>query len=277
VEGFFDGINVGTNVASPNRWGKPRGGFDVYNNLIVNCMDDGSELDGTFCNARFHHNLIDGALMAISTQPVRGGPAYIYRNVAYRNSYEPIKTHNWPAGIHAFNNTFISNTGFSKMPSMWQCSRFVNNIFFQIAPWGKDELGPFSSGTATPETCVLDYNGYRMIGKAMGWESYPAGRLNWRDVLRTTFEKPEDFVRHTGFEKNAVWGLGFGDFVKLPEFDKDWPALAEVDLRLREGSRAIDAGTVIPQITDGYAGKAPDLGAYEFGRPLPHYGPREGQ
>jgi hypothetical protein len=31
------------------------------------------------------------------------------------------------------------------------------------------------------------------------------------------------------------------------------------------GSKAIDAGVVIPGITDGFKGKAPDLGAYEFG------------
>jgi hypothetical protein len=32
---------------------------------------------------------------------------------------------------------------------------------------------------------------------------------------------------------------------------------------------------VIPQVTDGYAGAAPDLGAVELGQPLPHYGPRD--
>ena len=40
------------------------------------------------------------------------------------------------------------------------------------------------------------------------------------------------------------------------------------------GSAAIDAGTVLPGITDGYTGAAPDLGALEAGQPLPVYGPR---
>ena len=31
---------------------------------------------------------------------------------------------------------------------------------------------------------------------------------------------------------------------------------------------------VLPNVTDGYSGKAPDLGAYEYGQPVPHYGPR---
>jgi len=47
-----------------------------------------------------------------------------------------------------------------------------------------------------------------------------------------------------------------------------------MDLRLKEGSGAVDAGEVLPNINDGFAGKAPDLGAYELGADLPPYGPR---
>ena len=48
----------------------------------------------------------------------------------------------------------------------------------------------------------------------------------------------------------------------------------DYDFSLAAGSEAIDAGTVLPGITDGYTGNAPDLGALEFGRPDPAYGPR---
>ena len=37
------------------------------------------------------------------------------------------------------------------------------------------------------------------------------------------------------------------------------------DFHLQAGSPAIDAGRQIPGITDGFAGNAPDIGAYEFG------------
>ncbi|GAA3409941.1 DNRLRE domain-containing protein [Paenibacillus hodogayensis] len=43
---------------------------------------------------------------------------------------------------------------------------------------------------------------------------------------------------------------------------------AQHDFRLQASSPAINAGRVIPGITDGYAGTAPDLGAYEYGQPL---------
>ena len=37
------------------------------------------------------------------------------------------------------------------------------------------------------------------------------------------------------------------------------------DYTLRSGTQPIDAGTVIPGITDGYVGSAPDVGAFEYG------------
>jgi hypothetical protein len=65
--------------------------------------------------------------------------------------------------------------------------------------------------------------------------------------------------------------------VKIP--DKSDPQHlykpGEFDFRLKPASRAIDAGVVLPSITDEFTGHAPDLGAYELDRPLPHYGPRQ--
>jgi len=49
---------------------------------------------------------------------------------------------------------------------------------------------------------------------------------------------------------------------------------ARFDFRLKPGSAAVDAGVALPNITDGFTGRAPDLGAYELDRPLPVYGPR---
>jgi len=41
---------------------------------------------------------------------------------------------------------------------------------------------------------------------------------------------------------------------------------AKGDFRLRPDSPCIDAGVIVPGITERFAGKGPDLGAYEFGR-----------
>jgi hypothetical protein len=46
------------------------------------------------------------------------------------------------------------------------------------------------------------------------------------------------------------------------------------DFSLKPGSVAVDAGVELPTITDDFTGKAPELGAYEVDKPVPHYGPR---
>ena len=48
----------------------------------------------------------------------------------------------------------------------------------------------------------------------------------------------------------------------------------DLDFRLQPGSAAVDRGVALPNVTDGFTGQAPDLGALEVGRPLPIYGPR---
>jgi hypothetical protein len=48
----------------------------------------------------------------------------------------------------------------------------------------------------------------------------------------------------------------------------------DLNFKLKQGSKAVDAGQRIPTINDDFNGKGPDLGALEVGKPLPHYGPR---
>ena len=50
----------------------------------------------------------------------------------------------------------------------------------------------------------------------------------------------------------------------------------DFDFRLNPDSKAVDAGCALPNITDGFSGKAPDLGALEVGAPEVVYGPRTG-
>ena len=50
--------------------------------------------------------------------------------------------------------------------------------------------------------------------------------------------------------------------------------LKDFDFRLKPGSAAIDRGIAIPNVTDCFAGKGPDLGALEAWQTLPTYGPR---
>ena len=48
----------------------------------------------------------------------------------------------------------------------------------------------------------------------------------------------------------------------------------DLHFELKPASPAVDTGILLPTVTDGFTGKAPDLGAIELGQPAPHYGPR---
>jgi len=93
-----------------------------------------------------------------------------------------------------------------------------------------------------------------------------------------TFATLKEYSKATGQARHSRV-IDYDVFVNAPKPDfsdvAHVVAVDSVDLRLRKGSAAIDTGVALPNITDGYNGRAPDLGAYEFGAPLPHYGPRE--
>ena len=75
--------------------------------------------------------------------------------------------------------------------------------------------------------------------------------------------------------------MDYDIFVNVPKLDaKDIQKVQklykaeDLDFRLKPGSAAVDRGMVLPNVTDGFAGQAPDLGALEVGQAPPHYGPR---
>ncbi len=75
--------------------------------------------------------------------------------------------------------------------------------------------------------------------------------------------------------------VAYDIFVNVPKLDahdlKNVQRLynaADLDFRLKPGSTAIDRGVILPNVTDGFAGSALDLGALDYGHALPHYGPR---
>ena len=86
-----------------------------------------------------------------------------------------------------------------------------------------------------------------------------------------------EYSRETGQDRHSIL-VDYDVFVNVKLPDKSDPqrlySPADFDFSLRPGSKAVDAGMPLPTINDDYTGRMPDLGAYELGRPLPHYGPR---
>jgi hypothetical protein len=88
-------------------------------------------------------------------------------------------------------------------------------------------------------------------------------------------------AQQTGYAAHSITVPDYGIFRSVaaepfgPRGSLFYPK--DFDLSLKPDSAAVDAGTVIPNVNDDYTGQAPDLGAYEVGKPLPVYGPRTGQ
>jgi len=279
IYSFWDGIDI-TGYYPPPEPERRNTSIDFYGNRLHDFFDDCIEIDFGSHNIRVWNNLCYNSHTGISTQPVYGGPAYIYRNVVFNTNEPAFKPNNWPAGLVVCNNTLLSRAGFSSS-SMWQNSRILNNLILS------DLRGPFHTGTPTPETCRVDYNGLHTDGRASNWQSYRPWQNDPKAYRGRNYSRKEDFLRDTGFGRHGIWQIGWGVFRNAPEgffrnlaYDREKSAtenaveLSALDLRPKEDGRAVDAGVILSGITDGYRGRAPDLGAHEAGDPRPLYGPR---
>jgi hypothetical protein len=93
---------------------------------------------------------------------------------------------------------------------------------------------------------------------------------------RRRFKTLMEFSQATGQDRHSVL-VDYDVFLRVSPPGQDPRTLykpVEFDFQLRAGSAAVDAGVQLPGVNDDFTGRTPDLGAYEVGRPLPHYGPR---
>jgi hypothetical protein len=97
------------------------------------------------------------------------------------------------------------------------------------------------------------------------------------------FANLEAYSEATGQDRNSVM-VGYDVFMQVPALDaRNVTTLQNIydgedlDFRLRPGSAAIDRGMILPTVTDGFTGSAPDIGALETDGVAPQYGPRQSQ
>lgn len=237
-------------------------GTHWHHNLVLWGGDDGIELDFCSRNCLAELNLLSNGANPISFQAVYDGPAYAIRNVGYNSFRGPlkIKPENFANdGVFVYNNTFINwsfawlNT--SHNPVGMEIS---NNLFTGDAV--EADVLRMDSGSFT--NTVINYNAYTYDG---------------------SFQVPNLYANFAAYQANSIFGdnavLLAGEtvfvWVTLPVTDFNVyldPEDANLDFNLHASSSAIDAGKVIPQVTDGFVGAAPDIGACEVGCTLPPYG-----
>ncbi len=278
VAHWHDGIDVAT-------YGTPDGApndipdrvplaIDFYNNDIFNMGDNCFETDGGARNIRvFRNRCFNSASGALSVQPVFGGPVYFYQNLVFNSPTGSLKYIEGSAGIYTYNNTIIGEGRAGPASN----ETFRNNLILS-----QGAFDPVFAITTYTNYTTSDYNGFRPnsgVADSFEWNSPALGVT--ADFVTTPvtrhFKTIKEFSDATGQEKHSVL-VDYDIFANVRKPDMTDPQHVYTtdgfDFRLKPGSAAIDAGVELPGITDGFTGRAPDLGAYETGVAIPHYGPR---
>lgn len=254
VRGFADAIDTFDSAECS--------AIDIYGNEVETLTDDGFECDYGQHNVRCFRNRLTNVFQGISTQPVFGGPIYIFRNVILNVGMETFKMHNDPSGALYFHNTSVK-TG---MPLILSTGASVENFVTRNNIFIGGKAAYAYETSAKMRGCDFDYDGF-----GGEWEMF----LKWNRQRYRTMAEARDkapVYRHA-VRLDPVKIFAKGD-ARPDKLETELKREAN-DLRLAPGGAAVDAGAVLDNINDGFKGQAPDLGAYELGEDLPHYGPRE--
>jgi hypothetical protein len=290
---FHDAISIDQEAGVPEEGQSigPPLSIDFYNNSISHVADNCFETDTGTHNIRVFRNLcINHAHASLSSQPTYGGPAYFIRNIVYHAPERgSIKMYSNPAGVIFYHNTLCAEANVGQPSVMTGASNlhFRNNLILGENPNSQNNFIPndfrgiFFMDTYTSYS-TSDYNGFRPnegFEMQFVWNSPAAGvmrdYLNPREVH--VFKTLEEMCNATGQECHGIL-VDYDIFenvakADLVDFTKVYRA-EDLDFRLKEGTVAVDAGCILPNVNDDFTGQAPDLGALERGRPVPIYGPR---
>ncbi|MFH1069140.1 MAG: DUF1565 domain-containing protein [Candidatus Glassbacteria bacterium] len=271
LEGWFDGITALS-------WQRPddlalHRDCDVMYNRAYNIGDDSYELDGGGVNLRVHGNTAANCLTAISLAPVERGPVYVTRNeAAFLGLLFKLNvgdcTSLGPAYVYHNSGYSLSRANGMALVSL------VSEIYGNIPCTNKIFLNNAMIGSRYAvrrgaDGNRVDYNSYWPAGAA------DTLRFEWNKV---TYLSIAELAGATGMESHGLYadplfvstpGLGATPWQGYLEDRLGNHPLAQSpepgDLSLRPGSPLIDRGVIIRGINDDWAGKAPDIGADEYG------------
>jgi len=253
-------------------------GVHFYRNDIRMTGDDAYEGDYGVRNVTLYDNRIHNAMTLASFDPIYGGPAFVFRNIAVNLGRQPYKLNNRNTGFFIYNNTVIRTEGIGSGKGWgWNQSNngplvawgYRNNILIYRGPGG---LMAMESSVQDP--IDFTHNAWFPDGKV--WWTRSGGSFRSMTAARDRLGATRPvFGRSTRRHEACV-------ICEADPFVKDI-ALGETYLKritqpctpaLAEDSVPRGAGVAIPGITDGFTGKAPDMGAIITGVKPPVWGDR---
>ena len=245
---YNDGIGGGSNGSYE---GSPGPDSDIYGNWISHCWDDGLEVEGGSRNVRIWGNYITQCMMMIGNAPASIGPLYIWRNVVTRSQSQPgagggnflkmgyANSEDWMTGhMYIFHNTIFKSDEWLSTGALGG-NRIVKHTVSRNNILHVRSPQSYSLSTAK-QNIDNDYD-YDLFN----------GRIPQGCEIHGIRGEPK-YATGTGCDPNTLSGCFYLD---------------------RESSGAA-AGVIIPNFSDGYSGKAPDMGAHQHGMPTMQFGVR---
>jgi hypothetical protein len=177
----------------------------------------------------------------------------------YNLTHVPFKLHRFSRGDVLLHNTVVKvGSGMSCFSSQpFEFALFRNNLAIGGATsvdWGGYGAGSGEGAEIRSHGphCSFDFD-------AVGSVSAGAGTIGG---------KPFSLVEPNGL----IVDMNVFQSVAFPS--EPLSGYQPPDLRPKKGSKIVDRGVALPNVNDGFAGAAPDIGAYELDQVRPVYGPR---
>jgi hypothetical protein len=232
--------------------GFPGDDSDIYGNYFANCWDDGIESEGANQNVRIWNNYISNTLMAIGNAATSIGPLYVWRNVSYI-SHSPLPNYTY--------GNFMK-MGFAGSINWMTGTMYVfHNTIYQGSDEGNSGLG---GSRRILRHCTSRNNILSVVS------SSSHSIANSDDHFNNDFDY-DLYNREVPSGSEAHGVVGTPAYIKGVGFDFD---AKSGNFQLQPGSPGVDAGEIIPNFSDGYSGKGPDMGAHERGWENFEYGIR---
>ncbi|MCK6473949.1 MAG: hypothetical protein L6R28_19685 [Planctomycetes bacterium] len=256
---FVAAFNEITHVADGVSYGDNN--TDIYHNLIYEICDDNIEPDYAYDNYRVWGNNGRTGLVGFSFQPLNGGPWYFFENQMTGNgSYIfKIKDDDGRGPCVWVNNTFVQTKNYSRYQVALQSGGiWTNNVWAHLP---KGHLGASYEDYTKECSRLYDYNAY-----ATGDPEIPLIRAKQKWTLKA--------MQAAGLDTHSHFIDAVKDLTNIPENAEERHPGTSEPIQPRDGTPLIDGGHALPNISGPFAGKAPDIGAYEKGLGVQWHGPR---
>lgn len=249
---YYNDVIGGSNNSSAR--GFPGADSDIYGNYVSGAHDDGIEAEGGNQNVRIWNNYIENYYNAIANALTGVGPLYIWRNVVGKgNTSSPLV----PAAQYGVKMGFA---GSNEERGMNGYQYFFNNTFLQFNKDGTGGLGTNGSNARIIRHFMSRNNilesksgdaakkiisdNEKNLGNDFDYDlfigTYPATQEGKAQELHAVKAKPQ-YEKNNGIDMTTKKG----------------------NFALKGQSPGLDAGVIIPNFCDVYAGKGPDMGAQE--------------